>query len=139
MVRETLPCLDRTNTYGTFLSSQSNGKCRRISKGSASAAITMNSERPRFKVFVAATEVVSQGLEFSQKSVRNITFIGTLSQLLVVGGLLNQVENFDSELSVSQGIGFGVDFSFTFLKTRIRRKRTCHPRGTNDFFENEQN
>lgn len=46
-------CLERTNTYGTFLSSQSRGRWRMISSGSASAAITMNSEMPLFKVLVA--------------------------------------------------------------------------------------
>jgi hypothetical protein len=35
------------------LSSHSNGKCSKISKGSASAAQTMNSEIPLFKVLVA--------------------------------------------------------------------------------------
>ena len=35
------------------LSSQRSGRCRRISRGSASAAITMNSARPRFKALVA--------------------------------------------------------------------------------------
>ena len=43
-----------TNTHGTFLSSQSRGKCRRISSGSVSAAITMNSLTPRFRVLVAS-------------------------------------------------------------------------------------
>lgn len=46
-------CLERTNTYGTFLSSHSSGKWRMISNGSASAAITMNSEIPRLRVLVA--------------------------------------------------------------------------------------
>lgn len=49
-------CLERTNTYGTFLSSQSNGRWRMISSGSASAAITMNSAMPLFRVFVAGEE-----------------------------------------------------------------------------------
>lgn len=35
------------------LSSQSNGKCNRISSGSASAAMTMNSDIPLLSVFVA--------------------------------------------------------------------------------------
>jgi len=46
--------LDSTNTYGLFLSSHSNGKCSRISKGSASAAITINSATPRLSVLVAS-------------------------------------------------------------------------------------
>ena len=45
---------DGTNTYGTFLSSHSSGRCSRISSGSASAERTMNSEMPRLSVFVAA-------------------------------------------------------------------------------------
>lgn len=49
-----IPCFDLTNTYGTFLSSHNSGKCKRISKGSASAAITINSASPLFSAFVAA-------------------------------------------------------------------------------------
>lgn len=47
-------CLDLMNTYGTFLSSHSKGRCNKISKGSASAAITINSDIPLFNVFVAS-------------------------------------------------------------------------------------
>lgn len=50
---ENKPCFDRIKTYGTFLSSHNNGKCNKISKGSASAAQTMNSEIPLFRVLVA--------------------------------------------------------------------------------------
>lgn len=50
---ENIPCLDLTNTYGTFLSSHKRGRWSRISKGWASAAITMNSDKPRFNAFVA--------------------------------------------------------------------------------------
>lgn len=46
--------LEGTKTYGTFLSSHSRGRCSRISNGSASAAMTMNSEMPRLRVLVAA-------------------------------------------------------------------------------------
>lgn len=46
--------LDGTKTYGTFLSSHSSGRCRRISNGSASADMTINSEIPRLSVLVAA-------------------------------------------------------------------------------------
>ena len=35
------------------MSSHSSGKCRRISRGSASAAMTMSSAMPRFSVLVA--------------------------------------------------------------------------------------
>jgi len=47
------PCFDLIKTYGTFLSSHNNGKCNKISRGSASAAQTMNSEIPLFNVLVA--------------------------------------------------------------------------------------
>ena len=47
-------CLDGTKTYGTFLSSASRGRWRRISRGSASAAMTTNSEIPRLSVLVAS-------------------------------------------------------------------------------------
>ena len=59
--------LDGTNTYGTFcrvskrygartrtLSSHSSGRCSTISIGSTSAAMTMNSQMPRFSVLVAS-------------------------------------------------------------------------------------
>ena len=45
--------LEGTKTYGTFLSSHSRGRCSRISNGSASAAMTMNSDMPRLRVLVA--------------------------------------------------------------------------------------
>ena len=45
---------DGTNTYGTFLSSASRGRWRRISRGSVSAARTTNSEMPRLRVLVAS-------------------------------------------------------------------------------------
>lgn len=48
-----IPCLDLIKTYGTFLSSHNSGKCNNISKGSASAAHTMNSDIPLFNVLVA--------------------------------------------------------------------------------------
>ena len=47
-------CFEGTNTYGTFLSSANKGKCNKISSGSVSAARTMNSQIPLFKVFVAS-------------------------------------------------------------------------------------
>lgn len=50
-------CLERTNTYGTFLSSHRSGRWRMISSGSASAAITINSAMPLFRVLVAAEQV----------------------------------------------------------------------------------
>ena len=45
--------LEGTKTYGTFLSSHKSGRWSKISRGSASAARTMNSEIPRLSVFVA--------------------------------------------------------------------------------------
>lgn len=53
-------CLERTNTYGTFLSSQSSGRWRMISSGSASAAMTINSAMPLFRVLVAEERVHGQ-------------------------------------------------------------------------------
>lgn len=46
--------LDGTKTYGTFLSSHNKGRCNKISIGSVSAAMMMNSEIPLFKVLVAS-------------------------------------------------------------------------------------
>ena len=37
-----------------------------------------------------------------------LTFIGSLLDLLVVGGLLQEVEDGTSQLGVSQRVGFGV-------------------------------
>ena len=45
---------DSTKTYGTFLSSHNKGKCKTISSGLTSAAMTIKSLIPRFKVFVAS-------------------------------------------------------------------------------------
>ncbi|KAG7226411.1 hypothetical protein INR49_013823 [Caranx melampygus] len=61
-------CLERTNTYGTFLSSQSSGRWRMISSGSASAAITMNSAMPLFRVLVAGEKA---------RQIRGRTLIGS--------------------------------------------------------------
>jgi len=55
-----LPCLDRTNTYGTFLSSHNRGRWSRISRGSASAAKTIISDKPRLRVFVA--KIIQQNI-----------------------------------------------------------------------------
>lgn len=46
--------LEGTKTYGTFLSSHNKGKCNKISIGSVSAAMMMNSEIPLFKVLVVS-------------------------------------------------------------------------------------
>ena len=43
-----------TYTYGTFLSSQSSGKCSKISNGSVSAASSTKSATPLFKLFVVS-------------------------------------------------------------------------------------
>jgi hypothetical protein len=43
-----------TKMYGTALSSHNNGRWRRISMGSASAAMTMNSLIPRFNDLVVS-------------------------------------------------------------------------------------
>ena len=43
---------DSTNTYGTFLSSHNKGKCKTISNGLTSAAITIKSLIPLLRVLV---------------------------------------------------------------------------------------
>ena len=55
LIPDALPsaCFEDTKTYGTFLSSQSKGKCIMISTGSVSAAKTRISACPLFKAFVA--------------------------------------------------------------------------------------
>lgn len=45
--------IPRLSPHQRTLSSQRSGRCIRISRGSASAAITINSDIPRFSVFVA--------------------------------------------------------------------------------------
>ena len=41
--------------------------------------------------------------------------VGALPQLLVVGGLLHQVEDLSGEGLVGEGVGLGVDFSIGHL------------------------
>lgn len=55
-------CFDGTKTYGTFLSSHRRGRCSKISRGSVSAAMTMNSEIPRFNVLVAADAQIQNAI-----------------------------------------------------------------------------
>lgn len=51
-------CDDKKMNLYVTLSSHRRGRCNRISRGWASAAITINSAIPRFSVFVAATVIV---------------------------------------------------------------------------------
>lgn len=60
--------LDDTNTYGVFLSSHRRGKCRRIAKGSVSAANTMNSDMPRLRVFAANYKQLKKGANEATKT-----------------------------------------------------------------------
>lgn len=79
-------CLERTNTYGTFLSSQSSGRWRMISSGSASAAITMNSAMPLFRVLVAGDEVNDQKIhqcQFRAKDIVSINACDTYKQQIL--------------------------------------------------------
>jgi hypothetical protein len=41
--------------------------------------------------------------------------VGTLLELLVVGGLLNKVEDCDSQIRISQGVSLGVNFTHFLL------------------------
>lgn len=45
--------------------------------------------------------------------------VGALFQLLVVGGLLDQIEDGDRQIRVCKGIGFGVDFTHDASLFRI--------------------
>lgn len=56
--------LDGTKTYGTFLSSHKSGKWSKISIGSVSAAMMMNSEIPLFKVLVVSLAPFLSCLKF---------------------------------------------------------------------------
>lgn len=67
-------CLERTNTYGTFLSSQSSGRWRMISSGSASAAITINSAMPLFRVLVAGERSITVKTFCFTSSILHLSF-----------------------------------------------------------------
>lgn len=73
------------------LSSHSSGRCSRISSGSVSAVSTMNSEMPRFSVLVAADNTSESSVRWSWRGVR--TFVRALLELLIVGRLLDEVQN----------------------------------------------
>ena len=78
------------------LSSARRGRCSKISMGSVSAAITTNSEMPRFSVLVAAqTELDSAdgGLDKPRAETAALTLVCPFTQLLVVCRLLNNVQN----------------------------------------------
>ena len=67
-------CFDLMNTYGTFLSSHNNGRCNKISKGSASAAMTMNSDIPLFNVLVASLAPFFNSLQLAAFCTRSKIF-----------------------------------------------------------------
>ena len=94
------------------LSSHSSGKCSRISRGSASAAITMSSAMPRFSVLVAAGATREAGSRLhparSGGGAGASTFVRALLQLLVVGSLLCDIKDGHRQLSVGQGEGLRV-------------------------------
>lgn len=118
------------------MSSASKGRCRRISRGSVSAAITTNSEIPLFRVFVAGQrkgrreintnrnrpdpllhdykpDLADSSREEARKKQnrrkrQQKTFVGALLELLVVGGLLDEVQYGDCELRIRQGVRFRV-------------------------------
>lgn len=95
------------------MSSQRRGKWRRISRGSASAAMTINSARPRLSVFVAVEEFTVNARNFGMNIA--LTFVGSLAQLFVVACLLDKIENLHCQLSISQRVGLGINFWFSFL------------------------
>lgn len=91
------------------LSSASRGKCRRISIGSVSAAMTMNSEMPRLRVLVAAgrnDKLIRAASAMVQQDElwRLLTLVGALLELLVVCSLLHNVQNGVGQLCVRQGV-----------------------------------
>lgn len=94
---------DGTKTYGTFLSSHRSGKCSRISMGSVSAAMTINSEIPLFRVFVAIQ--IRTG---TKKKRIGRTFVGTLSKLLHMSRLLNQIQDLLRKSGISERESFWV-------------------------------
>lgn len=67
--------------------------------GSVSAAMTTNSEIPRFSVLVATQSVVCFRKGFYEteaklkRHYKRLTFISAFAQLLVVGSLLHDVED----------------------------------------------
>lgn len=76
-------CLERTNTYGTFLSSHSSGRWRMISSGSASAAITINSAMPLFRVFVAGEEEENHKYSIFTVQTFKTSFIRTVLEVIL--------------------------------------------------------
>jgi len=51
------------------------------------------------------------------------TLVGTLLELLVVGGLLNKVEDLSGELVVGQREGFGVGGLFNIKKKKKKEEK----------------
>lgn len=116
------------------LSSASKGRWSRISSGSVSAAITMNSEIPLLRVLVAEIfkACINTTKQKKQIGIINIellqtgTFISALFELLVVGSLLNEIQNGYGELRIRQGVCFWIHcFTRSCLKaTKSQREWT---------------
>jgi hypothetical protein len=105
--------------------------------GSASAAMTMNSDCPLFKVLVAVPEekVVKKNTQNKLKKLESaklkqkytsymlLTLVGTLLELLVVVGLLHNFQDLDCQLLISKRVCFGV-----YLTLHLRRRMLSHAR-----------
>ena len=75
-------------------SSQSRGRCKRISIGSVSAVRTISSAIPRLSVFVAGKsgcEEVSPRL--GRRETAGRTLVGALFELLVLGSLIDELQD----------------------------------------------
>lgn len=103
-------CLERTNTYGTFLSSHSSGKWRMISRGSASAAITMNSEIPRLSVLVAG------GGKKKEEEIKQWEIMNQYHMWITIKKLLNHYLPSKHWLKF-MFLNGSIQFPFVFLQT----------------------
>lgn len=75
-------------------SSQSKGRCKRISIGSVSAVRMMSSAIPRFRVFVARKSVNEKmGFGRGQGETTRHTLVSTLFKLLILGSLICELQN----------------------------------------------
>ena len=102
-------CLERTKTYGTFLSWQGNASEGRA-KFKMVAGANLAEER-QVQQDLQRLSVGSHNDELGNAAVQRLGgFVGALLELLVVRGLLDQVQDLLRERRVSQGVGFGVHF-----------------------------
>lgn len=115
------------------LSSASKGRWSKISSGSVSAAITTNSDIPLFKVLVAAQNNTTYQLllrhrqskptrliDIQPKKKKSGTFVGALLQLLVISGLLDEIEDSDGQLRIGERVCFRIN-SFPCLQARKKK------------------